>query len=199
MAAVDSSHTHSDLLEQARRGEPVARDRLVESLLPDVRAFVRLNAGARIRQLESNTDLVQTICLQLCADLEDYRGTSDAQFRKWLFTLAMNKIQRKGRHHAAGKRDAGKAVPVHEIPSVLAACRSVYSPTRQAAAREELQRLEAAFDLLPDDYREVLNLTCLMGLSHAEAGAQLGRTEEATRKLLSRARARLALELARDR
>jgi DNA-directed RNA polymerase specialized sigma24 family protein len=45
---------------------------------------------------------------------------------------------------------------------------------------------------MPDDYRTVITLSCIVGMSHAEIAEELGWLEPAVRKLLSRARARLA-------
>ena len=60
---------------------------------------------------------------------------------------------------------------------------------------EELEHLASAFAALPPDWREVILLARVRGLSHAEIARTLGRTESATRTLLSRALARLATEL----
>ena len=59
-------------------------------------------------------------------------------------------------------------------------------------AHEALERLEAAFRQLPDDYREVILLARMVGLSHAEIGRQMERTPQAVRVMLHRALARLA-------
>ena len=48
---------------------------------------------------------------------------------------------------------------------------------------------------LPDDYRDVIALTRIAGLDYQEAGAELGRSPDATRVLLGRALRRLASEL----
>ena len=68
----------------------------------------------------------------------------------------------------------------------------VCTPSRNVVVREELARIEAAFDQLPDEYREVITLARIVGLSHGEIGIRSGRNETAVRKLLSRARARRA-------
>ena len=60
---------------------------------------------------------------------------------------------------------------------------------------EEIARLEAAIDQLPEEQREVITLAHLVGLSRADIGAQMGRTEEAVRALLHRAKARLSILL----
>ena len=59
-------------------------------------------------------------------------------------------------------------------------------------AREELERIESAFDRLPEEYREVITLARIAGLSRAEIAERMGRREGAVRTLLSRALARLA-------
>lgn len=63
-------------------------------------------------------------------------------------------------------------------------------------AREECEQLESAFERLPGEYREVLLLARIVGLSRAEIGERMGRSEGAARALLFRAQARLASLLA---
>ena len=52
--------------------------------------------------------------------------------------------------------------------------------------------LEAAFDDLPEHYREVVTLSRIAQLSRAEIARQMGRTEASVRNLLSRALIALA-------
>ena len=59
-------------------------------------------------------------------------------------------------------------------------------------ARESSERLESAFEHLPDEYREVLLLARIVGLSRAEIGEKMQRSENAVRSLLFRAQAKLA-------
>jgi RNA polymerase sigma factor (sigma-70 family) len=67
-------------------------------------------------------------------------------------------------------------------------CSGPPPPTRHPWTAGELaQQMELAFDRLPDDYREVITLARIVGLSHAEIARQMGRGEGAVRMLLSRA------------
>ncbi len=66
------------------------------------------------------------------------------------------------------------------------------SVSEQAIRNEDLTALEACFEELPDEYRRVIVATKLLGQSHAEIAAELGRNEGAVRMLLHRALARLA-------
>jgi len=59
-------------------------------------------------------------------------------------------------------------------------------------AREELQRVEHAFARLTQEKQDVVLMSRLMGLNHAQIAAELGKTEVAVRSTLSRALAELA-------
>jgi RNA polymerase sigma factor (sigma-70 family) len=59
--------------------------------------------------------------------------------------------------------------------------------------RETIRRIEAAFDQLPDDYREAVTLHKLCGLSHREIAERMQRSEGAVRNLVYRGISRLAL------
>ena len=53
--------------------------------------------------------------------------------------------------------------------------------------REDLTRLEKAIDTLKPEYREIIILTKIEGLSYKEISERLGKSDEAVRKQLSRA------------
>ena len=194
----------SSLVRRAQGGDNHAREVLVEQFLPGLRAFVRLRTGPVIRLKESNSDLVQSICREVLVDLPHYRGDSEPQFRSWLFSLALRKILDKRKFYAAEKRDVAKEVPLEtsRAPAVDAQLLHSYAgfctPSRYATSREEIERIEAAFSELPEDYQEVITLGSLIGLPQQEIAARLETTEGAVRQLLYRARARLAMLLAED-
>jgi RNA polymerase sigma-70 factor (ECF subfamily) len=65
------------------------------------------------------------------------------------------------------------------------------SPSQQADRREQAVLLANALGELPDDYREVLVLRHLEGLTFPEVARQMGRTLDSVDKLWLRALARL--------
>ena len=183
------------LIERAKTGNPPALDQLIRRFLPEIRAFVRLNAGRVVRLKESCSDLVQTVCKDVLAKLHQFEYRDENSFRSWLFVAVLNKVRMRERHYRAARRDPAREAPPElgeDAKLLVAAYASMCTPSREAAAHEELARIEAAFDQLPPDYREVITLARLAGLSHAEIGARLGRTPVATRTLLHRAVVRLA-------
>jgi len=139
---------------------------------------------------------VQTVCREVLQDLDGVSCATEDAFRGWLYTVAHHKLATRAEFHDAERRS-----PRHEAPSgeaaavLLGAYARVCTPSHQAAAREELARVEAAFDRLVAQDREVILDACIAGLSHREIAARLEKTEAAVRKQLSRARARLAILL----
>ena len=63
---------------------------------------------------------------------------------------------------------------------------------RIADANEQWQALEAAFDQLPDDYREAVVLRRIVGLDYADLAAAMERSQGAVRNLVHRGVARLS-------
>jgi len=67
------------------------------------------------------------------------------------------------------------------------------TPSVIASASEDLDRLENAMTMLKPDYRQVIVMAEIEGLSHQEIAATLGKSADATRMLLARAMAALSL------
>ena len=198
MADVAGESGIGDLVAAAQRGEPGAMDHLLRHHLDDVRAFVRLQVGPELRARESCSDLVQSLCREVLEDLPGFEYRGSGSFRHWLFTAALNKVRQKHNFHTAQKRDVAREVPLEGVGAGSdgrglydSLCTLGATPSEVAVAHEQLERIEAAMEKLPPDYRQVLILARLVGLSHTKVAAEMGRTENAVRTLLSRAKLRL--------
>lgn len=182
------------LLHAASRHDAGAVATLLQQHLPALRAFVRLKAGPSLLERESCSDLAQSVCRDVIENADRFRFGGEAEFRKWLFTTAMRKIADRAEHWRAGKRDPRRergGLDEEELHGFA----GIYTPSRQAVAREELQRVEAAFGKLAPEKQEVILMARLMGLSHAQIAQELGKTEVAVRSTLSRALAELSAML----
>ena len=168
--------------------DQVELDALLERHLPALRAFVRLRAGRRVAEHESASDLVQSVCRELLTSAERFRYEGEAAFKSWLFTAALRKIIARDRHWRAEKRAGAQA----DDSAVLDYYATFATPSHDAGVREELARVESAFERLTEEQREVVTLSRLVGLSHAEIAAQIGKSEVNTRQILRRALVRLA-------
>ncbi|MEQ8764340.1 MAG: sigma-70 family RNA polymerase sigma factor [Planctomycetota bacterium] len=188
------------LLIKARSGDSSAVESLLQRHLAGLHGFVRLRLNRALRRRESSSDLVQSVCLQAIQNLDALRGESEAAFKQWLYAIALRKILDRQDYHGAQKRDVGREVAWSVDAQVddagaLGRYVELATPSHQAMTREAIESIESALDRLPHEYREVLTLSRIMGFSGGELAKQIGKTEVATRKLLSRARARLAMFL----
>lgn len=198
------------LLRRLSEGDPDAAARLLHAHLPGLRAYVRLHSDAVLRAKESSMDLVQDVCVEILAHLDRFRYPSENAFKHWLYATALREVRRRYEFHTAQKRDAARELRLSSdasraasgahfaSPDVSACYARLATPSQQLASREECERIERAFDELPEDYREVLLQARLLRASPAEIAEQLGRSPGAVRTLLYRAQARLAALLADD-
>jgi len=175
---------------------------LLEMHLDGLRAFVRLRTGPELRQRESSSDLVQSVCREILEQAHRFQHPSESAFRRWLYTTALRKISDRADHWRTQKRDAGREQPFPSQGEVGLLMRygSFSSPSQHAMVREEVERVERAFEQLSDEQREVITLAHVAGQSRAEIAEQMGRSEGAVRVLLHRSLARLAevLEMPRS-
>lgn len=187
-----------ELARLAASGNTEALDLLLTRHLPAVRAFVRAHMGAQLRQRESMSDIVQSVCRELLVHQDRFQYPDEHGFQSWLFTTARRKLANRARDLGRMKRDA-KCEIADLSESRMAELGTAYagmtSPSAQALRQEEVERLESAIDQLPEEQREVITLAHLVGLTRAEIAVQMGRSEEAVRSLLHRAKAKLAILL----
>ncbi len=188
-----------DLLRSSASGDHEAINELLVRYLPALHAFVRLRAGEAFRGRESSSDLVQSVCREVLAEAGDYTYRGEAAFKNWLFTAATNKVIDRHRFHHREKRDAAREVAADDRSGELyAAYASIGTPSQQIAQQEAITRIEAAFEQLPPQQREVIALSRIGKLTYAEIAAETGRTETAVRGLVVRGLSKLSQLLDRD-
>lgn len=190
MAADRDDHDGSSV--PGRRPTREELEALFARNLHHVRAFVRLRIDALTREKESLSDIIQSACRELISsDAFEYQG--EVAFRSYLCQAALHKIQNRRRYYMTKKRGSAEVKPLDCSDAQLEHIyrTSLFDPQRAAVRAEEIARLEAAFEQLPEDFRRALTMYRIVGLPVADLARHLGRTEGATRVLLSRAMARL--------
>lgn len=196
-------HSRSkSLLARAADGDRAAIGQVLVDNLPQLEAYLRLQAGPAIRRKESLSDLVQSVCLAALRDLSGFEFRGESQFRHWLCKHALHKLVNKHEYYAAQKRDVAREAQAGPAPDsdasgdlLLQCYATICTPSRCASAREQLQQFEAAFDELAEDYREAITLRRIVGLDYPEIAEVMQRSEGAVRNLVYRGLARLSNRL----
>jgi RNA polymerase sigma-70 factor, ECF subfamily len=187
----DPRKSSQDLLAAAAKGDDQAVQMLLARHMPHLRAFVRLRCGAELRAKESASDLVQSVCRDVLQNMGGFKWEGEAAFRAWLCTAAARKVADRAAYWTTGRRDVAKEASGGD-EALLMIYRQSASPSQVAQGKEALERIEGAFDQLPDDYREAILLSRILGLPREEVAKRMGKTEDSVRHLLFRGLAQLA-------
>jgi RNA polymerase sigma-70 factor (ECF subfamily) len=126
-------------------------------------------------------DAMQQAWLRAYVHLGEFAG--DSAFSTWLVRIALNEAL--GRLRADARLSVVADVPDTEEALMEAA---TPNPELRASAREAMELVEQAIDLLPAPYRTVFVLREVEELPGADVAAALGISEEAVRVRLHRAR-----------
>jgi len=189
---VDDRTRH--LVALAQDGDESALNRLCNVYGARVLWIIRLRMGRELRSKLESIDVVQDVLMSALKDLGDFTYKTQGDFLRWLSRIAENRLRGYIQRLHANKRDIRKEVrldgyrPTAE-DSVVAALDAVVTTTPSAimSKREDLDKLAKAIDALKPEYRQVIVLTKIEGLSYEEIGDRLSKSSEAVRKLASRA------------
>ncbi len=188
------SHKTQNLVTLAKEGDRSALDQLCEVYGERVRRIIRLRMGKELRSRLESMDLVQDALMCALRDLEDFTYKNEGDFLRWLGKIAENRIRDNLDKLHADKRNIRKEAPLYDYTSTFGDDRArSLEPVRNTtpsvilSRREELDRLEKAIDELKPEYREVIVLAKIEGLSYKEIGERLGKSADAAGHLLLRA------------
>jgi len=190
------------LLIQARAGEALSLGKLLELYRGYLSLLARLQIGRRLQGKVDAADLVQDTFLEAHQNRIRFRGTTEAELLSWLRRILATRIVDLMRHYLGTQ---GRDVRLErelaaeldrssqDLDAGLLAKQD--SPSKQVAQREQGVLLANALDLLPKDYREVLILRHLEGLTFPEVAQRMERTLDSVKKLWTRALERLRSSL----
>ena len=187
-----------ELVALAQGGDNAALDQLCRVYGERVQRIVRLRMGGELRAKLESMDLVQDAFVAAVGDLDKFTYRDEGDFLRWMSKIAENRIRDNLRQLHANKRDMRREVPIdHRVPTAGGNGIQMPEPIRTTtpsvimSVGEELDKLENAMSLLKPEYREVVILSQIEGLSLKDIGGRLGKTPDAVRMLLARAMASL--------
>ncbi len=182
------------LVAMVRGGDESALNQLCKVYGPRVHWIIRLRMGKELRSKLESMDLVQDTLIHALNDLDDFTYKNEGDFVRWLSTIAENVLRGNLKKLHAGKRDIRREVPLDGYGPTTGSRLVVNpgpidatTPSVIMSRKEELEKLEKAIDKLKPEYREVIVLTKIERLTYKEISERLGKSNDAVRKLISRA------------
>jgi RNA polymerase sigma-70 factor (ECF subfamily) len=154
--------------------------------------------GKELRPKLDSMDLVQDALLSALGGIGDFTYKNEGDFLRWLSRIAQNALRDNLDKLHAAKRDIRKEVRLDNYrpttgfgfvgtPGAIEAT----TPSAIMSKKEDLDKLEKAIDELKPEYREVIVLTKIEGLSYREIGSRLCKSPDAVRMLVPSAMAEL--------
>jgi RNA polymerase sigma-70 factor, ECF subfamily len=179
------------LVDRVRQHDAAALAAFLEERRPALLAFIDRRLGAALRGKLEATDVLQELAVKALRELPATDLSTRDPFG-WLCHLAEQCIVDDHRHFAAGKRASGREVSGNvrigdgsqDLVALLAA--SMTSPSMAVVRDERQRRLMDVVATFPDDHREALRLRYGEGLATKDVAQKLGKSDVATRVLLSR-------------
>jgi len=176
------------LIDRIRHGDREAFTPLFQKYRPRLAVFVHYRLSPQLRAQIEIDDILQETLFKAYKEFEQFSYHGPGSFFRWLSRIAEHAIVDEARYHGREKRRAAEVVPFRsESNPAGPEPADSQSPSRLFAQSENVRGLMQKLDALPANYREVILLSKVEGLSTAEVAAKLGRTRDATALLLHRA------------
>lgn len=165
-----------ELVAKAKTGDRSAFEAIVEPLRDRLRAAAgrQLDGGGRV--VAEVDDVLQETFLRAFQTMDRFEWRGEDSLYSWLHGIARKvvlKFLEKGRRTCT--LELPDRVPAKEVP-----------PSKAARREERFDRLERCLGSLRPEYREVLRLARLEGLTAGEIAKRTNRTEYAVKHLLAR-------------
>ena len=201
--STDWTERSQQLLVAAQTGDPAAMGDLLSLYRDYLLSIASQEIPAELHAKVNPSDVVQDTFLEASRIFARFRGTETENVRAWLRGILLNKLNELQQHYFGTEKrqirreqslDGGRNGP--RLPQAVVGSDS--TPSGHAIRNEESQQLSEALARLPEHYRQVLAWRSFEGLSFAEIGRRLERSEDAARMLYTRAFERLQVEMGLD-
>ncbi len=186
------------LADRIRNKDPQALVEFIELRRPPLLAFIQRNLSAALQRKLEPADILQEVSLSALDSLPEF-DLADRDPFSWLCQLAEHRIIDAHRKFvAAQKRSADREIPAGAGETdgqrggffdVLVA--SMTTPSGAFSRNQRELRLTDALKSLPDESQKALRLRYVEGLPSKEIAQKLGKTDGATRVLLTRSLVKL--------
>ncbi|MCK5943739.1 MAG: sigma-70 family RNA polymerase sigma factor [Planctomycetes bacterium] len=184
----------AEQLRAARDGDRKALDGLLTQLEHRFRVDAERRVGTALRGRTRVSDILQDAYVEVVRSLAGFDGSTEGEFFTWVTKIIENAARRQHRHLTAQKRKPPSGTT--EWNALTAAVmRRVTSPLSDLQRAEDAELIVMAIRDLREDHQVAIEQLVLLERPIGEVAEALGRSEAATRMLLSRARAALTARI----
>jgi RNA polymerase sigma-70 factor (ECF subfamily) len=186
------------LLERIRAGNESALGQLLESYSAYLTLLARVQIGRRLQGKCDPGDVVQEVFLDAHRQIANFRGNTEAEFSAWLRRILAGHIALTLRKFLGAKArdvrlECELQAQIDQSSMMLDAglVANASTPSQHASRREQSVLLAQALAKLPEDYREVIILRHIEGLTFPQVAEKMARSENSVQKIWVRALASL--------
>ncbi len=185
---MDRATSSFNLIDRIKNGDREALSQLFERHRRRLALLAHYRLGPHLRGLVEIDDILQETLLKAYTQFDQFSYRTPGSFLRWLARIMEHVIADTARYHSRQKRQAGEVLPLRSEsnPGGPEPADSK-TPSRLLAQDERLRALLHDLDELPDDYREVILLLKVEGLSTREVAERMGKSRETVALLLHRA------------
>ena len=195
--------SEQELITQAAAGDDLAAQQLLLLHHDHVAAIIAKKIPADLTSLIAAEDICQETYVAAIRDLDQFEHRGKRSFFNWLMTIAERKLIDSLRTLRTIKRGGGRKaldLPITgDASSMIMLLEQVAvherTPSRSAADHELAAAMQDALANLSEDYQTALRGRFIEGLTTAEIGARMGRSEGAVLKLCERGLQQLAARM----
>jgi len=182
--------TQEKLVEEIAKGNKDSLAEFFQLRRFDLLAVILSKMGPALRTKVEAEDIFQEVCTSALQSLDSVQITDAGPFG-WLCEIAGRRVIDQQRKFASGKRDSSKETGIHgksdeDVGLVNLLVASITSPSRAFSRHQKEFKLIEAMKELPETQQQVLELRYSQGKSNKEIAAAIGKSDGATRVLITR-------------
>jgi len=180
-----------DLIERFRHGDRDAFTPLFGKYRRRLAVMIHYKLNPARRQSDNVEEVLQETFLEAFEDLDSFRYREPGSFLNWLSRIAdhviIDSARRQSRHKRSGDITRFRSASHPHGPDPI----DSRTPSRLLVEQEAFEALIKKLNALPEQYRQVILLAKIEGLSTKEMADRLGKPRETVALLLHRAIQRL--------
>ena len=195
------NESESALAASAAKGDKLALERLLMRHSTKLSRHVDAQLPKEIQGTVGTDDIVQQTFIDAFCCFGNFEPRREGAFWAWLRTIADNRILNAVKKHKRLKRggelqrvDAGHYSD-DDLAELLSA--GSHSPSKSVARHEAIQAIHDVVRVLPEDYRQAVQLRLFDNKTLEEVAVAMHRTPRAVQGLIDRAKKKMRAALGR--